>query len=124
MDSLTISIRADDVGRSRIILKEGNYRIWFIVLEETLREKKMWNHVMGTSVPPPAPRVCAPGIAAVAVDPTLMIAGVAKTTQEQVDSDNKKVEDYAASTARANSVILHHMEQKDMMSLWGLDSPS
>ena len=82
---------------------------------------------MGTSVPPPAPRVCARGIAAVATDPILMIAimvGLAKITQEQVDADDKKVEDYAASIARANSVILHHMEQKDMMSLWGLDSPS
>ena len=52
------------------------------------------------------------------------MAGVAKIMQEQVDADDKKVEDYAASTARANSVILHHMEQKDMMSLWVLDSPS
>ena len=82
---------------------------------------------MGTSVPPPAPRIRAPGIAAVAADPILMIAamaGVAEITQEQVDSDDRKLEDYAASIARANSVILHHMEQKDMMSLWGLDSPS
>ena len=68
---------------------------------------------MGTSIPPPAPRVRAPGIAAVAVDPILMIAkmaGVAKITQEQVDADDKKLEDYEASIARANSVILHHME--------------
>ena len=34
------------------------------------------------------------------------------------------LKDYASSIARANSVILHHMEQKYMMSLWGLDSPS
>ena len=127
MDSLSIGIRADDVGRSRIILREGNYRVWSTVLEQTLREKKLWNHVMGTSVPPPAPRTRAPGIAAVAADPTLMIAamaGVAEITQEQVDSDEKKLEDYEASIARANSVILHHMEQKDVMSLWGLDTPS
>ena len=67
MDSLTIGIRADDVGRSRIILREGNYRVWSTVLEQTMREKKLWNHVMGTSVPPRAPRTRAPGIAAVAV---------------------------------------------------------
>ena len=48
MDSLTIGIRADDVGRSRIILREGNYRVWSTILEQTLREKKLWNHVMGT----------------------------------------------------------------------------
>ena len=82
---------------------------------------------MGTSVPPRAPRIRAPSIATVAAHPILMIAamaGVAEITQEQVDSDDKKLEYYEASIARANSVILHHMEQKDMMSLWGLDSPS
>ena len=81
---------------------------------------------MGTSVPPPVPRVRAPGIAAVAADPILMIAamaGVAEITQEQVDSDDKKLEDYSAAIARANFVILQHMDQKDIMSLWGLDSP-
>ena len=128
MDSLSIGIRADDVGRGRIIPKEGNYRVWSTVLEQTLREKKLWHHVMGTSVPPPAPRARARGIAAaVAADPILMIAamaGVEENTQEQVDADDKKPEDHATSIARANSLILHHMEQKDMMSLWGLDSPS
>ena len=127
MDSPSIGIRADDVGRSRIILREGNYRVWPTILEQTLREKKLWNHVMGTSVPPLTPRVRAPGIAAVGADPILMIAAMAgkvKITQEEVDADDRKLEDYAASIARANSVILHHMEHKDMMSLWGLDSPS
>ena len=72
-----IGIRADDVGRSRIILREGNYRVWSTVLEQTLREKKLWNHVMGTSVPPLAPRVRAPDIAAVAADQILLIAAMA-----------------------------------------------
>ena len=87
MDQLSIGIKADDVGRSRIIFGEGNYRVWSTVLEQTLRKKKLWNHVMGTSVPPPTPRIRAPGIAAVAADPILMItamAGVAKITHEQV----------------------------------------
>ena len=81
---------------------------------------------MGTSVPPPAPRVRAPGIGAVAADPILLIAAmaaVAEITQEQVDADDKKLEDYATSVARANAMILHHTDQKDMMSLWRLDSP-
>ena len=50
---------------------------------------------MGTSVPPLAPRDRAPGIAAVAVDPILVIAAiveVAEITQEQVDADDKKLE--------------------------------
>ena len=77
MDSLSIGIRADDVVRNRIILREGNYRVWSTVLEQTLREKKLWNHVMGTSVPPPFPRVRAPGMAAVAADTILGIAKIA-----------------------------------------------
>ena len=96
MDSLSIGIRADEVGRGRIILREGNYCVWSTVLEQTLREKKLWHHVMGTFVPPPAPRVRALGMAAVAVDPILMIAAMAvmaKITQKQVDADNKKLED-------------------------------
>ena len=52
------------------------------------------------------------------------MAAVVEITREQVDADDKKVEDYAASIARANAMILHHMDQKYMMSLWGLDSPS
>ena len=97
MDQLSVGIRADDVGCSRIILREGNYRVWSTVLERTLREKKLWNHVMSTSVPPPAPRVCAPRIAAVAANHILMIAamaGVAEITQEQVDAYDKKLEYY------------------------------
>ena len=110
-----------------VVLYLGRVITESTVLEQTLREENLWNHVMGTLVPPRAPRVRAPGIAAIAADPILMIAamvGVAKITQEQVDAYDKKLEDYATSIARANSVILHHMEQKDMMSLWGLDSPA
>ena len=77
MDSLSIGIKADDVGRSRIILREGNYRVWSTILEQTLREKKLWHHVMGTFVPPPAPRVRTRGIAAIAGDPILIIATMA-----------------------------------------------
>ena len=36
IDQLSIGIRADDVGRGRIILREGSYRVWSTVLEQTL----------------------------------------------------------------------------------------
>ena len=120
-------MRVDDVGRNCIILREGDYRVWSTVLEQSLREKKLWNHVMGTSVQPPTPRVRALGIGAVAANPILGVAAivvVAEITQEQVDADDKKLEDYSALVARANAMILHHMDQNDMMSLWGLDSLS
>ena len=46
MDSLTIGIRAKELGRRGIVLREGNYRVWSIVLEQTLWEKKLWVHVL------------------------------------------------------------------------------
>ena len=89
MDSLTIGIRAEELGRRGIVLRAGNCRVWSIILEQTLREKKLWVHVLGTAVPPPPVRVRAPGIAAAAADPILGKAGVAavaEITQEQVDA--------------------------------------
>ena len=56
----------------------------------------MWVHVLGTAVPLPHVRVRAPEIAAAAADPILGKAGVAavaEITQEQVDADQKKIED-------------------------------
>ena len=44
--------------------------------QSLLGASELWNHVMGTSVPPPAPRVRAPGIATVAADPILLIAAM------------------------------------------------
>ena len=33
MDSLSIGIRAEELGRGGIVLRGGNYRVWSIVLE-------------------------------------------------------------------------------------------
>ena len=75
---VSIGIRADgeDSGyaRSRIILKENNYRVWSTVVEQTLREKKLWIHVMGIAVVPPAPRAVSPAIhEIVAADGALIV---------------------------------------------------
>ena len=126
MDSLSIVIRAEELGRRGIVLREGNYSVWSIVLGHTLRENKLWVHVLGTAVPPPPVRVRAPGIAAAAADPILdkaAVAAVAKMTQEQVDADQRKIEGFEAASARANALILFSMEQKDVLALYGHDSP-
>ena len=106
MDS-SFGIRADDLGRRGIVLKEGNYRVWSMVIEQQFRESKLWNHILGTTVPPPAPRVRAPGVAAAAV--------IAEITQEQVDADDKKLEDFAANVVRANIILLTSIEKKDVI---------
>ena len=80
MDS-SFGIRADDLGRRGIVLKEGNYRVWSTVIEQQFRENKLWNHILGTAVPPPAPRVRAPGVAAVAATPGVaVVASIAEIT--------------------------------------------
>ena len=121
MDSLTIGIRAEELGRRGIVLREGNYRVSIIVLEQTLREKKLWVHVLGTAVPTPPVRFRAPGIAAAAADPILgkvAMAVVAEIIQEQVDADQKKIENFEAASARANAVILSSMQQQDILALY------
>ena len=95
-------IRAEDLGRRGIVLKEGNYRVWNTVIEQQFRESKLWGHILGTTVPPLAPRVRAPGVAAV--------AAIAEITQEHVDADEqKKLKDFAANIARANTTLLTSM---------------
>ena len=52
---------------------------------------------LGTTVPPPPVRVRAPRIAAAAADPILgkaVVEVVAEITKEQVDADEKKIEDF------------------------------
>ena len=58
--------------------------------------------------------VAAPGVVAV--------VAIAEITQEQVDADDKKLEDFAANIARANKILLTSIEQKDVMALYGYDS--
>ena len=50
-DGISIGIRAsgdDSYLKPRLVLKEGNYRYWSSLIEQLLREKKVWVHVMGT----------------------------------------------------------------------------
>ena len=115
----SIGITAEDLGRS-YKLKEGNYRVWSTVTEEHFRGLKLWNHILGIAVPPPAPRVRTPGVAALAAAPGVAAAAaIAEITQDQVDADVKKLEDFEASIARANRILFLSIEQKDVMALHG-----
>ena len=103
--SFGIRAEGDDSGfsRSRIILKENIYRVWSTVLEQSLRDKKLWGHVMGTAVRPPRPRAMAPAVRAIAATQgVLAVAGAAEVTQATVDRETKLSEDFDASMARAN----------------------
>ena len=41
-----------------------------------------------------------------------------------MDADEKRIEDFAANIARANRILLTSIEQKDVMNLYGYDSPA
>ena len=57
--------------------------------------------------------VCAPAVAA-----------VAEITQEMVDADQKKIDDFQAAISRANLVILQSLEQKDAIALYSFPTPA
>ena len=125
MDVHTFGIKAkNDLGR-RIVLRENNYRVWSTVLEQSLREKKLWVHVMGTAVPPSPARVIAPGVAAVAANGVAPgVAAVAEVSREMVKADKKELEDFEAAIARANTAILLSLQEKDVMAISRLDTPA
>ena len=126
MDSSSgIRASGDDHGyRPRIILKETNYRVWSTVIEQTLREKKLYKHVMGTAVRPRAPRILYRGRTVVPASPGVdAAAGAAAVTQDMVDLDVKNIEDFDAVVARANSVLLQTLDAKDVMATMMLASP-
>ena len=125
--SFGIRAEGDDSGfsRSKFILKENNYRVWSTVLEQSLRDKKLWGHIMGMAVRPPRPRAMAPAVREIAAaQGVLAVAGAAKVTQAIVDRETKLSEDFDASMARANSVLLSTLEPKDVMATMMLPSPA
>ena len=96
---LTYGIRAtgDDSGtsRPRIILKETNYRVWATVMEQSLKERKLWGHIMGTAIRPPLPRTVIVAVPARAAAPGVdAVAGVTEVTQGMVNHDTKRFEDF------------------------------
>ena len=58
MINASIGIRAygNETGYSRptmIMLSETTYRVWSTIVEQALKEKKLWAHVVGSAVRPP-----------------------------------------------------------------------
>ena len=103
-DGIAIGIRAngdlDGYQRPRLVLKDGCYRWWSTVMEQGLREKKVWGHVMATVAvtgpilvlgagATPAVRAVAAIPAAMGVAPVPAIPAVPANvgvTQAQVDA--------------------------------------
>ena len=96
-----------------------------------LKEKKVWGHVLGT-VPVPGPIlvlaagstpgvpavpaiVAAMGVAAVPAVPA--VAANAGVTQAQVDASRVAFDQYSVNEAKAISMILLTLEQKDALNL-------
>ena len=58
----TFGIRAEN----RVVLKDGNYRVWSRSWSSSSNPKKQWTHITNTALRPPAAGVITPGVAAVA----------------------------------------------------------
>ena len=117
--SYGIRATRDDSGytRPQIVLKETNYRIWSIVVEQIMREKKLRQHAMGIVIRPFSPRVITLAVVAIAAAPEVdVVTGAAEITQEMVDHYVRKIEDLDAGIARANFVLLQPLEPKDVMA--------
>jgi len=123
----SIGIRAsgEDSGYGRrIILKENNYRVWSAVGKSQLQYLKLWKHIDGTAVRPPPPRVPFRGRSAVPASPGVDArAGSDAVTEEMAEADLKKVEDYDASIARADYVLMQTLEHKDILATMSLATP-
>ena len=133
-DGISIGIRAngdDSYQKPRLVLKEGNYRYWSMVIEQMLCEKKVWVHVIGT-VLIPGPIVVlgsgatptVPGVPAIAAamgvaaeNAVPAIVAIAGVTQAQVDASRVAFDQYAVNEAKANKMILLTLEQRDVMTL-------
>ena len=72
------------------------------MVEQTLREKKLWLHVMGTAVVPLAPRVVPTAIhEIIAADGAFIVAGAVEVTQVMADSELKKSKFFEAAVVDA-----------------------
>ena len=78
-----------------------------MMTEQMLREKKLWGHITRTAIFPAPIRVMTAAVIAVPAAPgSDAVAGVPAITRAMVEHDIKVNEDYDASAARANTVIL------------------
>ena len=65
----------------KIILEGKNDRVWSTLVEQTLREKKLWLHITGMAIVRPAPRVASLAIhEVVAPDGVLTVASAIELT--------------------------------------------
>ena len=86
---VTSGIRAEEAGRPRVIvLTEENHRVWLNVIEQLLRQNRIWGHVTRTAIhPEPAKSVTAAVIAVAAVPGSDAVAGVPAITRAMVDHE-------------------------------------
>lgn len=90
-----------------LVFEEGYYRVWSTLLEQTVRERKLWNYVLETGVSSRVPRLRLPEVGAFAtnsISRIFTVSAKAKATQEQVDAHEKYIDDFAVLVARAHAL--------------------
>ena len=118
--TLTNGIRAEsEAGRGRIImLTETNYRVWASMTEQSLKEKRLWGHVIRTALSPAPTRVVtAAVIGSPAVAGSDAINAIPAITRAMVDHDLKLIEDFNAAAARASYTLMQTLSPKDISAV-------
>lgn len=113
-------IRAEsEAGRGRIImLTETNYRVWASMTEQSLKEKKLWGHVIRTALSPaPARAVSAAVTGTPAAPGSDAVNAIPAITRAMVDHDLKLIEDFNAAAARASYTLMQTLSQKDISAV-------
>ena len=115
----SIGIRADGAGRERVImLTETNYRVWASMTEQSLKEKRLWGHVVRTVLLPPPARVVSAAVTGTpAVPGSDAVNAIPAITRAMVDHDVKLIEDFHAAAARASYTLMQTLSQKDISAV-------
>ena len=95
------------------------------VMEQSLKERKLWGHIMGTAVWPPLPRTVTPAVVARTATPEVdAVAGASEVTQGMVDHDTKRFEDFDVAISRTTPLLLLTLEPRDVMATLMMLSPA
>lgn len=121
MDAFTsIGIRATvEPGRFKLVVKTGEYDYLSLVVISNSKMHKVWKHVEGSAVRPSPVRVLKALVRDVAATSGAdAIEAVSAITQSIIDEDQKKIDEFDATEARAENIILRTLSQTDALAIF------
>ena len=100
------------------MLTETNYRVRASMTEQSLKEKRLWGHVVRTAFLPPPARVVSAAVAGTPAIPGIdAVNAIPAITRAMVDHDVKLIEDFHAAAARASYTLMQTLSQKGISAV-------